>query len=152
MVNVGMVAGGPLAQTAGHYGAQPLDATNAIWLPLLFAGFVSTALYCAVLLTRNGKWSEFWSRQAGWYWVLASLMAFCWFGSVALYGMGAAKLGPAGPILGWPIFLCASIITANLWGAVVGEWRRAALRANRLVALAIAVLVISIFVLASARV
>jgi hypothetical protein len=151
MINVGMVAGGRLAELAADRGARPLDRTNAIWLPLLFAGFASTAVYCAFLLSRHGRWRDFWAPQAIWYWLLALVMAICWFGSVEIYGVGAAKLGPAGPILGWPIFLCSSITTANFWGAVTGEWRHTAPRPKQLVFAGIATLVISIFVIAVAR-
>jgi L-rhamnose-H+ transport protein len=151
MINVGMVAGGQLAQLAARQGAKLLDTANAIWLPLLFAGFISTALYCAFLLTQNGRWHNFWAPEAGRYWPLALVMAVCWFGSVEIYGLGAAKLGPAGPILGWPIFLCSSIITANCWGAATGEWRETGLRFKQLIFIGIAILVISIFVIAVAR-
>lgn len=151
MINVGMVAGGRLTQIAADQGAKPLNRVNAIWLPLLFAGFVSTTLYCAVHLTRNGGWRQFWAPQAKWYWVLAVVMAICWSGSVEIYGVGAAKLGPAGPIIGWPIFLCSSITTANLWGAATGEWRDMPLRAKQLVLAGIAVLILSMFIIAMAR-
>ena len=122
MINVGMVAGARIASFAAENGAQQVNRTNAVWLPLLFAGFIATAAYCALLLTKRGRWRQFWAPRTTFYWGLALIMALCWFGSVELYGIGAAKLGQAGPVLGWPVFLSSSIVTANVWGAATGEW------------------------------
>ena len=55
-------------------------------------------------------------------------MGALWFGSVALYGMGAAALGSLGGIIGWPVLMATIIITANLWGALTGEWAKASRR------------------------
>jgi L-rhamnose-H+ transport protein len=151
MINVGMVAGGRLTQYAADQGVPPRDQVNAVWLPVLFAGFLSTTFYCAYLLNRNGGWQRFWGTHAIRYWLLALTMAVCWFGSVEIYGVGAAILGPTGPVLGWPIFLCSSIMTANLWGVATGEWRGRPTLAKQLVLGGVAVLAISMFVIASSR-
>lgn len=150
MINVGMVAGGRIANFAAENGAQQVNRTNAVWLPLLFAGFVATAAYCAWLLTKRGGWQRFWASETIFYWGFALVMAICWFGSVELYGIGAARLGVAGPVLGWPVFLSSSIATANVWSAATGEWNDSALRAKRLMCAGIGVLMIAMFVTAFA--
>jgi L-rhamnose-H+ transport protein len=144
MINIGMVFGAPLAETAAVRGAPSPHETNAIWLPLMVAGFGATSVYCVRLLNRNGTWSRF--RRHG-HWLLATAMAVCWFGSVELYGIAAASLGSYGPVLGWPMFLSSSIITANVWGLATGEWAQAAARARRLMFTGVGVLVAAIFVL-----
>ncbi len=147
MINIGMVAGAPLAARAAAVGVPPLHQTNAVWLPLLFAGFVSTAVYCAWLLTANGNWRLFIAPGALSYWLLAAVMAACWFGSVELYGIAASRLGEWGPVLGWPIFLSSSILTANAWGLATGEWRQAALRPRWFMLAGVCCLVAAIFVI-----
>jgi L-rhamnose-H+ transport protein len=152
MINVGMVAGTRVADYAAKNGAREVNRTNAIWLPLLFAGFVSTAVYCASLLTRRDGWRHLWATGTGFYWWLALIMALCWFGSVELYGISAARLGQAGPVLGWPVFLSSSIATANVWGAITGEWRHSGARAKTLMSAGIGVLMAAMFAIALARV
>jgi hypothetical protein len=85
------------------------------------------------------------------YWWLALIMALCWFGSVELYGISAARLGQAGPVLGWPVFLSSSIATANVWGAATGEWHHSAARAKRLMSAGIGVLITAMFTIALAH-
>jgi len=147
MINVGMVWGAPLTDAAQARGAAAVNQTNAVWLPLLAAGFIATSVYCFALLSRNGTWSRFRDPALRRYWLLALAMAICWFGSVELYGIAAAGLGPLGPVLGWPMFLSASIITANIWGIATGEWKQAAAGARRLMLAGVSVLVAAIFVI-----
>lgn len=144
MINIGMVAGAPLAALAERQGVSALNRTNAIWLPLLLCGFLTTSIYCAWLLTKNKTWRLF--TNPG-YWLLAALMAVCWFGSVELYGIAAARLGEWGPVLGWPIFLSASIASANAWGLATGEWRHAAVRPRRFMLAGVSMLIAAIFVI-----
>jgi L-rhamnose-H+ transport protein len=151
MINVGMVAGARIANFAAEKGAREVNQTNAVWLPLLFAGFIATAVYCALLLTKRGRWRQFWAPRTTFYWGLALIMALCWFGSVELYGIGAAELGQAGPVLGWPVFLSSSIVTANIWGAATGEWHHSAARAKKLMCAGIGVLMMAMFIIAIAH-
>jgi len=37
-----------------------------------------------------------------------------------------------GPVLGWPLFMSAIILTSNVWGLAVGEWKGAS-RASLLI-------------------
>ncbi len=147
MINVGMVFGAPLAAQAQRSGVAAAHRTNAVWLPLLAAGFVSTAIYCARRLAVNQTWNRFLGAGMSSNWLLAAAMAACWFGSVEIYGVAALRLGEWGPILGWPVFLSSSIIAANVWGLASGEWKHAAAAARRLMLAGVGVLVAAIFVI-----
>ncbi len=150
MINVGMVLGSPLARLAASENVYLSQQTNLIWLPLLGAGFLTTAVYCSWLLTRNGTWHLFTAPGTLSHWFLAVAMAVCWFGSVELYGMAVGGLGSLGPALGWPIFLSSSIVGANIWGFATGEWRHVKGRPLHLMLAGIAILVIAMFVIGSA--
>lgn len=150
MINIGMVAGAPLAARAGVLGVAPIHQTNAVWLPLLLAGFLATSVYCTRLLTKNETWRLFATRDAPSYWLLAVVMAVCWFGSVELYGIGAMGLGEWGPVFGWPIFLSSSILTANAWGLATGEWRQTAVRPRWFMLAGVCCLITAIFIIGAA--
>jgi L-rhamnose-H+ transport protein len=53
-------------------------------------------------------------------------MGALWFASIAIYGAAAAHMADLGPVLGWPLFMSAIILTSNVWGLAVGEWKGAA--------------------------
>jgi L-rhamnose-H+ transport protein len=150
MINLGMVAGAPLARLASAYDVPASQQVNLIWLPLLGAGFLTTAVYCSWLLAKNGTWQLYRMPAAFSHWWLALVMAVCWFGSVALYGRAVSGLGSLGPVLGWPIFLSSSIASANVWGFATGEWSQVRGRPLWLMLAGIGILAAAMFVIGSA--
>jgi L-rhamnose-H+ transport protein len=55
-------------------------------------------------------------------------MGVLWFSSLLIYGAAAASMADLGPVLGWPLFMSAIILTSNMWGLALGEWKGAARR------------------------
>ena len=147
LVNLGFVFGAELKQAAMQQGADPIWAPNAIWMPLMLAGGIPNLLYCFYLLRKNKTTSKFSVPGTGFYWGLAAIMAFFWFGSTVMYGVGATKLGELGPVLGWPLFMSLIVITATVWGVATGEWKPAGKQPLRILGSGVAVLIVAIFVL-----
>jgi L-rhamnose-H+ transport protein len=147
LVNFGFVFGEPLKRAAQQAGATQTWASNAVWLPLMVAGGIPNIIYCVYLMRKNNTGSRFGTAGTSYYYILAAFMAFFWFGSTVMYGVGATKLGALGPVLGWPLFMSLIVITATLWGVATGEWKGAGRQPLRLLASGVAVLVVAIFVL-----
>ncbi|HEV2494075.1 MAG TPA: L-rhamnose/proton symporter RhaT [Terriglobia bacterium] len=124
MLNFSFVFGKNLQELTLKSGAHPAMASNLVWAVALSAGFVANAGYCAYLLGKNRSWGLL-TRPGtpAAYWFGSILMAFLWFAGIAIYGVGAAGLGALGGVIGWPLFMAMIIITANLWGALTGEWK-----------------------------
>jgi hypothetical protein len=55
-------------------------------------------------------------------------MAVAWSVSIFVYGSAVAALGPRGPSQGWPVFIALIVLTSNIWGVILGEWREKARR------------------------
>jgi L-rhamnose-H+ transport protein len=146
LMNFGIAFGTPLVDVARSFGANRLNAINAVWLPLLLAGAVPNVLYCAWLMKRNGSGHRY--REGHSHWALAAIMAIFWFGSTLLYGLAAGQLGPWGPILGWPLFMSLIVITATTLGMFTGEWNDCGPAPIRIQWTGVTVLVLAIFVLA----
>lgn len=146
LMNLGIAFGTPLAATARSWGALPLNATTAIWLPLMAAGAIPNILYCVWLLRRNGTARLY--HGGGSHWALALTMALFWFGSTLLYGLAAVQLGSWGPILGWPLFMSLIVITASLLGLRAGEWKASGSRPVRIQWVGVGLLVLAVFILA----
>ena len=146
LMNFGVAFGTPLAQVARSFGANGLNAINAIWLPLMVSGAVPNVLYCAWLMKRNGSGHRY--REGRSHWMLAAIMAVLWFGSTLLYGLAASQLGSWGPILGWPLFMSLIVITATILGMLTGEWKDSGPLPIRIQWIGVTVLVLAIFILA----
>jgi len=146
LMNFGVAFGTPLVEVARSFGANGLDAINAVWLPLMLAGAVPNVVYCAWLMKRNR--SGFRYRVGRSHWVLAAMMAVLWFGSTLLYGLAASQLGTWGPILGWPLFMSLIVITATMLGMFTGEWKNCGALPIRVQWTGVTVLVLAIFILA----
>ncbi len=146
-VNFGLAFGAPLVQSARQAGASSMNASNAVWLPLMLAGAAPNLLYCFWLLAKNRTAGRFSEGGAG-HWALAFVMAVCWFGSTLLYGLSTVKLGPWGPILGWPLFMSLIVITASLLGMFTGEWKNSGAAPLRIQWAGVTLLVLAVFILA----
>jgi L-rhamnose-H+ transport protein len=145
-MNFGVAFGTPLAQVARSFGANDINAINAIWLPLMLSGAVPNVLYCAWLMKRNGSGHRY--RVGRSHWMLAAIMAVLWFGSTLLYGLAASQMGTWGPILGWPLFMSLIVITATVLGMLTGEWKGCGPLPIRIQWTGVTVLVLAIFILA----
>jgi L-rhamnose-H+ transport protein len=122
--NVGMNHAEGLKAAAVEVGASKEMAGNAAWALLFTAGFVLNFGYCLFLMISRGRLSAIARHFAGnTAWIAA--MSAMWIGSFYLYGMGAARMGSWGGILGWPLFIALAILVGNLWGLWRGEWRNA---------------------------
>jgi L-rhamnose-H+ transport protein len=148
MLNFGFVFGDSIKTAAVSLGARADLAGNALWAPAMAGGFLANAGYAIYLLNKNKSWSLFRSPEApASYWLGAVIMGILWFGGVSIYGMGASSMGPLGGVLGWPVFMSMVIITANVHGAVSGEWAGASAKARGLSWLGIAILIVAIVVI-----
>lgn len=148
MLNFGFEFGGPIKEAAIALGARSDLASNAMWAPAMAGGFLANAGYAIYLLGKNKTWGLYSAPgiPAG-YWLGAIVMGLLWFGGISIYGMGASTMGPLGGVLGWPVFMSMVIVTANVWGALSGEWSGASNKAKRLSWLGIAILIAAIVVI-----
>jgi L-rhamnose-H+ transport protein len=141
--NVGMNHAESLKAAAIERGASKVMAGNAAWALLLAAGFAVNFAYCLGLSLRRGnlrRTADGFGRNL----LLISLMAALWIGSFYLYGMGAARMGKWGGIIGWPLFISIAILLGNLLGLWRGEWRGASPAARARLNLGIIVMIIAV--------
>lgn len=148
MLNLSFAFGAGLQKRAAELGATPSNATNAIWLVTLLAGFFPNALYALKRLHDESAFAGF-RVHAGRNLAWASLMGVLCFASFLVYGFGATALGALGPVVGWPLFMSMALITSNTLGRLSGEWEGAPPRALRYSLAGIGTLVAAIVVIST---
>jgi L-rhamnose-H+ transport protein len=129
--NLGFAFGGEVIQKAIAYGAAESMAGNSLLTLITIPLFVCNAAYCGWLLKKHGTANRFVLKGTRHCWVLGALMGLLWVAGFACYAPGTYRIGPLGTSLGWSIMMCAMVISANLWGVLMGEWRNTNIRAQR---------------------
>jgi L-rhamnose-H+ transport protein len=123
--NFGLAFGVPLLRRAAELGTEQSYQANVIWAPLLTATLIPYLVFCARLWKKNHSWNLFFAPKTARYWLFGFLMGGLWFSSIVIYGAAATRMADMGPVLGWPLFMSAIILTSNVWGFAVGEWKGA---------------------------
>ena len=55
---------------------------------------------------------------------LVAAMSLIWAASIYFYASSTDALGHLGTAFGWPIFIGLIVVTSNVWGPLLGRWRR----------------------------
>lgn len=150
MLNLGLAFGGSIQRAAQEHGASQAMMSNAVWLPCLYAGFLPGAIYCYMLMRRNGNVAALRLPGTWYYWLVGATMGFLWFGSIILYSISTVKLGDLGTSIGWPLFLASIVVASTIFGALTGEWARTGTRPIRTMILGVGFLVLAIAILSYA--
>jgi L-rhamnose-H+ transport protein len=140
---------GPVAEVAKEqFHSEPWQVSCVTTGVILFGGAVSSCLYCAFQLTKNGTWKNFAGSGTGRILLVALLMALLHNGAIYLFNLGFPRLGRLGVSVGYAAFMSLAIIVGNLHGFRTGEWKGAGGQSIRWIAAAIAILILGVCVLA----
>ncbi len=150
VLNIGYTAAQPVLAAATRAGYSPFSGSNLIWFLLLTSGAVPNLCFCGYLLKKNASWKKFVMPHVTFLYALAILMGIFWGGDIFLYGFASPQIGRLGPAIAWPLKLIAGLITANVIGYFIGEWKQTRARDRRLMMVGLAVLVMAILILARA--
>jgi len=142
--NVGMAFGTNVILAAQAQGASKTFSSSSVWVLFFTVGFIVNFGYCFFLMVRRKKVKEYFGPNAARNLGLSALMAIMWIGSFYLYGMGTAKLGRWGVVVGWPLFISSAILVGNLWGIWRGEWKDASPSAGLMLKEGLLVLLIAV--------
>lgn len=123
MLNLAFIFGDNIRTTALAQGMSGTAAINTLWLPIFIFGFVPTLVYCIYLFARNGSWRAFGQPATRANWFIGMLMGLLFVTGLSLYGVGSLRLGSMGPVIGFPVYTSAMVLSANAAGFLTGEWR-----------------------------
>jgi L-rhamnose-H+ transport protein len=149
MLNLAFIFGDNIRITAVRLGMSSMGAVNTLWLPIFLFGFAPTLVYCIYLFVRNGSWRAFGQPLTGLNWFIGMLMGLLFVSGLSIYGIGSLRLGTMGPVLGFPVYTSAMVLSANTAGFLTGEWRGSPRSAYIYEFLGILLLIGSIIVIAA---
>lgn len=122
---IGFDKGKAIGILAENAGSIPRNSSLAIWVVVLWGGFLINAGYALFQLYLNDTWNNFFTSQSFKAYMWSIVAAILWFGALGVYGQGATLMGELGSVIGWPILLGLSLIVSNFWAYVNNEWRGA---------------------------
>jgi L-rhamnose-H+ transport protein len=126
MMNFSVHFGKPITSVVEKMGTvAEYNTAYAQLVPALLGGSLAQIVYCIYLFKKNKSFNKFFQSGTGINWVHSALMAFFWFFGMAIYALAASGrfLGDAGAVVGWPLFLSATIIVSNTLGILTKEWQ-----------------------------
>jgi L-rhamnose-H+ transport protein len=145
-------AGEPIADVASAHGAGVWRG-NVVYIFSNTGAFITTSLYCLWLHARQGTIREIVGtpKSSGpitlpLNWALAALTGLFWYGQFFFYNLGHVRMGPY-KFTSWAIHMIMLVLISNLVGVVLREWRQCRRLTHRMIAAALAVLIVAVLLL-----
>jgi L-rhamnose-H+ transport protein len=148
VLNIGYSLAQPVISAAVHSGYSAFAGSNIVWLLMLTSGAVPNLCFCIYLMNKNATWKKYAMPNGATLFGLSILMGLLWGGDIFLYGFASPEIGKLGPAIGWPLKLIAGLMTANLIGYWIGEWKLTRALDRRWMAVGLLVLLIAVLILA----
>jgi L-rhamnose-H+ transport protein len=144
--NFGIEAGKPMAQAAVGAGMEPLFQNNVIYVVLLWGGLSTNFIWCMYLNFKNKTFGDYTNSKTPLIrnYIFSAIAGTMWFLQFFFYGMGESKLGNGAS--SWILHMATIIITANIWGLYLKEWKGVSTTTFRTIILGIIILIASVFI------
>lgn len=123
LFNIALANGAAITQQAQAHGAPPLRAANAVWSLAIGAGSLPNLIWAVAKLKQTRAWGVYRVSSSGWNFFLCVVMAALWITGTVVYGGATNLMGRLGPVIGWPVYMSAMILTNNFWGWLTAEWK-----------------------------
>jgi|SRR5579875_386458 len=147
-VNLGFDFANQVSKEALRLGAHPLSATLGPWITVYWGGFLAILIGTGTIMVRQRTWKNYFAPGTARDFGLAILLGCFNFLAQIPYGMGAYYLGRLGTTVGWVVNIASSLLVANAFGFLTGEWKIAPKSSIKALYGGLAVLVLSMIILA----
>ena len=142
--NFGIEAGKPMAEAAVASGENPLYQNNVTYVVLLWGGLATNLVWCMILNRKNKTFHDYANRQSPLLknYLFSAAAGTTWFLQFFFYGMGESKLGNGAS--SWILHMAFIILTANMWGIVLREWKGVNPRTKTTITIGIITIILSV--------
>lgn len=123
--NFAVFFGQPISEAVNDLGTvAPHHVAYAQLLPFFIGGSVAQIIYCLYLLKKHNSFKKFFIAGAAINWAKGFCMSAIFIAGMVLYTIATVHYIPEiGPVIGWPLFMAATIIMSNGLGLLSKEWR-----------------------------
>ena len=122
----GMKSSPALVEAAKNAGAAPFLAFYVPYAVTFNAGAVAGTVFSLYKLRKNHTGANFLNRGVFlWNFSMAAAMGLLWYSALLSYGMASEKLGKLGASVAFALFSSGTVLFANLFGWLAGEWKGA---------------------------
>ena len=151
--NFGLEAGKPMAELANEIwkAAHPnqgnfLYQNNVTYVVVLWGGLTTNFIWCMILNARNKTFGDYSNKKTPLLsnYIFSALAGTTWFLQFFFYGMGESKLGNGAS--SWILHMAFIILTANMWGLVLKEWKGVNQKTSRTIIIGILTIILSILI------
>ena len=146
--------GQPIADVAAKYGAGYFQG-NIIYIFSNTGAFVTTALYCIYLHSKQKTWKEYKTilpentgnaKWLGMNYGLAILTGILWYTQFFFYGLGHTRMG-AYKFTSWAIHMIMLVLISAVIGVILKEWTGVKKHTTRMLTFALIVLVAAVLII-----
>jgi len=149
----GLDAGSSMAHLAGNLwkAAHPgqgefLFRNNVTYIVLLWGGLTTNFIWCMILNARNRTFGNYTDKKTPLKanYLFSALAGTTWFLQFFFYGMGESRLGNGAS--SWILHMAFIILTANIWGLALKEWKGVSRKALYTVLTGILTIIVSVLI------
>jgi len=145
---MGVASGKPLADIAKANGTNPVFENNPSFILIMFGGFLVNFIWCLYLQSKNKTFGDYRKKPVGANILFCALGGTLWYLQMFFFGMGESILKG---VAGWSILMSSSILFSTMWGLYSKEWKGISGRTKLVLAMGLAVLIISTIVFGIAK-
>jgi L-rhamnose-H+ transport protein len=138
------VAANEIWKAANPGEGEFLFRNNVIYVVILWGGLTTNLIWCIILNSRNKTFGDYTNDKTPLLanYLFSALAGTTWFLQFFFYGMGESKLGN-GPS-SWILHMSFIILTANVWGIILKEWKGTGEKTIRTVIIGILTIIASV--------
>ena len=149
--NFGIEAGKPMADVANESWkvlnpnqGEFLFQNNVTYIVILWGGLTTNFVWCMYLNFKNKTFGDYTNTNTPIFRniAFAALAGTMWYLQFFFYGMGESKLGNGAS--SWIAHMATIILTANVWGLVLKEWKGVSTKTFRTFLIGIGLILLSI--------
>jgi len=142
--NFGIEAGKPMAEAAVAAGFNPLYQNNVTYIVLLWGGLTTNFIWTMILNAKNKTFHDYTNQQSPLLknYLFSAIAGTTWFLQFFFYGMGESKLGNGAS--SWILHMAFIILTANMWGILLREWKGVSPKTKRTITIGIITIILSV--------
>ena len=123
--NFAVFFGQPISEAVKELGTvAPYNVGYAQLLPYFIGGLIVNTIYCVYLFLKNKSFKNYFNSGKSKNMLLGVSMSGLFIIGMVLYTIALTIcIKDIGAVVGWPLFMAATIMSANILGLMSGEWK-----------------------------